>query len=396
MTTREVDLVIVGASFAGLICARSAALRGLKVIIIESKSDPGVRIHTTGIMVKEAAEETDTPAKFSRAIHGVRLYAPSLKSMDLRAPGYYFLTTDTAGLMRWLADEARDAGAEIICGRKVEAVSREANTIVLPKFDIKARYIVGADGARSTVAKLFNLGRNEKFLTGLEIEYQDLAKADPDLLHCFLDTKLARGYLAWVAPAPGFFQVGLATNADPKPDLKAFLNHTDSIFGFSSAVVKERRSGLIPCGGPVKPFAAPKVLLIGDAAGHVSPLTGGGIRLAFRYGRRAGQLIADHLLRHGPPSEKMLAAELPSFVKKRALRKIMDLGPPNWLYNLMIGTPTMNWFARQVYFHKRAEAGDSLEAFEKRLKIPKTSSLVLTPQSPAHEPAPSVQAPKLG
>ena len=238
----------------------------------------------------------------------------------------------------------------------------------MPQFDIKTRYLVGADGARSTVARLFNLGRNEKFLTGLEIEYQDLPKADPDLLHCFLDTRLARGYLAWVAPAPGFFQVGLATNADAKPDLKAFLNHTEAIFGYSSAAIKERRSGLIPCGGPVKNFAASNVMLIGDAAGHVSPLTGGGIRLAFRYGRRAGQLIADHLLRHGPPPEKILATELPSFTKKRALRKAMDLGPPNWLYDLMIGTPAMNWFARRVYFHKRAEAGDSLEAFEERLK----------------------------
>jgi digeranylgeranylglycerophospholipid reductase len=104
MVAREVDLVIVGASFAGLICARSAALRGLKVVIIESKPDPGARIHTTGILVKEAAEEIDTPAKFSRVIHGVRLYSPSLKSVDLRAPGYYFLTTDTAGLVRWLSD----------------------------------------------------------------------------------------------------------------------------------------------------------------------------------------------------------------------------------------------------------------------------------------------------
>ena len=76
MATREVDLVIVGASFAGLICARSAALRGLKAVVIESKSDPGARIHTTGILVREAAEEIDTPAKFSRAIHSVRLYAP--------------------------------------------------------------------------------------------------------------------------------------------------------------------------------------------------------------------------------------------------------------------------------------------------------------------------------
>jgi digeranylgeranylglycerophospholipid reductase len=304
---RPVDLVIVGASFAGLICARTAALRGLRTIVIEAKEEPGARIHTTGILVKEAADEVDTPPQFSRAIHGVRLYAPSLKHIDLSSRDYYFLTTDTAALIRWFAGEARSAGAEIICGRKFEQATPCEDGYLLPQFDLQTRYLVGADGARSTVAKLFNLGRNTKFLTGLEIEYEDLPRADPDLLHCFLDSRLARGYLAWVAPAPGFFQVGLATNDRVKPDLKAFLGHTEDLFGYTKADVKERRSGLIPCGGPVSPFAGPNVLLIGDAAGHVSPLTGGGIRLAFRYGRRAAQLIADHLTRHGPPPEQILA-----------------------------------------------------------------------------------------
>lgn len=362
MTSRAVDLVIVGASFAGLICARTAALRGLSTVVIEAKPDPGARIHTTGIMVKEASDEVDTPPHVPRTIHGVRLYAPSLRFIDLASRDYYFLTTDTAALMRWLADQARAAGAEIICGRKVEQVGRQGERLQLPQFGLSARYLVGADGARSTVAKLFNLGRNTRFLTGLEIEYDTLPRADPDLLHCFLDTRLARGYLAWVAPAPGFFQVGLATNDRAKPDLKAFLAHTEPLFGFSQATVTERRSGLIPCGGPVSPFAAPNVLLIGDAAGHVSPLTGGGIRLAFRYGRRAGQLIADHLMRLGPPPEQVLARELPSFTKKLALRGVMDVGPPNWLYNLLIGTAPMRWFARQVYFHKRQPEGGTSHA----------------------------------
>ena len=356
MSPRAVDLVIVGASFAGLICARTAALRGLKTVVIEAKEEPGARIHTTGILVKEAADEVDTPPQFSRAIHGVRLYSPSLRHIDLSSRDYYFLTTDTAGLIRWFADEARRAGADIICGRKVEQATRVEDGVSLPQFNLRTRYLVGADGARSTVAKLFSLGRNERFLTGLEIEYHDLPKADPDLLHCFLDTRLAHGYLAWVAPAPGFFQVGLATNDRVKPDLKAFLAHTENVFGYSAATVKERRSGLIPCGGPVSPFAAPNVLLIGDAAGHVSPLTGGGIRLAFRYGRRAGQLIADHLTRHGPPPEQVLSKEMPGFGKKLLLRKVMDIGPPNWLYDLIIGTAPMRWFAKQVYFHRRSEA----------------------------------------
>ena len=353
MTQRKVDLVIVGASFAGLICARSAALRGLKTVVIEAKNEPGARIHTTGILVKEAADEVDTPPQFSRAIHGVRLYSPSLKHIDLSSNDYFFLTTDTAGLIRWFADQARQAGAEIICGRKFEQATITGTGVVLPQFELTARYLVGADGARSTVAKLFNLGRNQRFLTGLEVEYHNLPRADPDLLHCFLDTRLARGYLAWVAPAPGFFQVGLATNDRVKPDLKAFLAHTEELFGFSAATVKERRSGLIPCGGPVTPFAGTRVLLIGDAAGHVSPLTGGGIRLAFRYGRRAGQLIADHLTRNGPPPGQVLQKELPGFAKKLALRTVMDIGPPNWLYNIIIGTPPMRWFANLVYFHRR-------------------------------------------
>ena len=84
---RPYDLAIVGASFAGLVCARTAAMRGLKVCVLEAKDDPGARIHTTGILVKEAADEVDLPHALMRRVHGVRLYAPNLTSVDLFAPG---------------------------------------------------------------------------------------------------------------------------------------------------------------------------------------------------------------------------------------------------------------------------------------------------------------------
>ncbi|MEM9123036.1 MAG: FAD-dependent oxidoreductase, partial [Pseudomonadota bacterium] len=83
------DLIIVGASFAGLVCARTAALRGLKVAVLEAKPRPGARIHTTGILVKEATEAVDIPARFTRKIRGVRLYTPRGRSLDLHAPGYF-------------------------------------------------------------------------------------------------------------------------------------------------------------------------------------------------------------------------------------------------------------------------------------------------------------------
>jgi digeranylgeranylglycerophospholipid reductase len=52
----DFDVVIVGAGFAGLACARSVALRGMRALIIERSSDAGRVIRTTGLMVKEAAE----------------------------------------------------------------------------------------------------------------------------------------------------------------------------------------------------------------------------------------------------------------------------------------------------------------------------------------------------
>ncbi len=73
------DLLIVGGSFAGLVAARTAAMCGLDVVVLEAKPDAGARVATTGILVKESAEEIDIPRGMTRCVHGVRLYAPSLR-----------------------------------------------------------------------------------------------------------------------------------------------------------------------------------------------------------------------------------------------------------------------------------------------------------------------------
>ena len=85
--------------------------------MLEKKPDPGVRLHTTGIIVKDAIDQIallDTlPTALVRRIAGVRLYAPNLRHVDLEAPGYYFLATDTPAVMRWLASETERAGVAI-------------------------------------------------------------------------------------------------------------------------------------------------------------------------------------------------------------------------------------------------------------------------------------------
>ena len=78
------DLLVVGASFAGVACAIEAKRAGLRVILIERKTDAGEKLHTTGIVVKEAADEINRPGQFPpeliRPIRGVRLYGSQLAS----------------------------------------------------------------------------------------------------------------------------------------------------------------------------------------------------------------------------------------------------------------------------------------------------------------------------
>jgi hypothetical protein len=118
----------------------------------------------------------------------------------------------------------------------------------------------------------------------------------------------------------------------------------------------------------IEPWSAPGVLLVGDAAGMVSPATGGGIRLAFQFGRRAAQAIADHLLHLGPPPASALARELPRFGLKHALRAALDLAPPNFLADAFIATSPMRWLATHVYFHRRGANGVRFAEFEARLR----------------------------
>jgi geranylgeranyl reductase family protein len=348
------DLVIVGAGFAGLACARTAALRGLRVCVLERKSTVGLRTHTTGIVVKEAAEEWEIPPRLSRRISGVRLYAPSLRAIDLDSPGYYFLATDTPAMVRWFARAAQHAGVRIVGGAPFLGARREGGTWQLDGYRLDARYLVGADGPRSAVAAQLGLGANHDFLLGIEAEFVDARGVDPDRLHCFLGSQLAPGYIGWVVPGVGgITQVGLACRRPCRPDLGAFLRKLGPLFDFSAARVVERRSGLIPVGGPVAPVSAPGALLVGDAAGLVSPLTAGGIHTALDSGHRAGHAIADHLLYFGPDPGAVTRRDAPRFVWKRLLRNAFDLGVPDWVWDAALGSTPLRVAARLVCFHKR-------------------------------------------
>jgi digeranylgeranylglycerophospholipid reductase len=358
----DYDLVVAGAGFAGLVAAAAAASRGLSVAVMEATERPGARLRTTGILVKEAAEELDFPAHLTRKVRGVRLYAPNLKHVDLFAPGYYFLATDTGALLEWLARRARSAGAHIVTRMPFRDARTRDGAVEIDALGT-TRFVLGADGANSQVARCFGLGRNRRFLTGIEGEFPP-GNDEASVLHCFLDSRLAPGYLGWVVPGVGLSQIGLAVGHGAKPDLKSFLRKIAPVLPIDPAAMQGRRGGLIPCGGLVRPFASRYALLTGDAAGLVSPLTGGGIHCALRYGRRAALAICDYLLDGGEHPGVAMARHYPRFVLKRMLRWALDANPPAGFYNAGLDNPAFLAFARWIYFRRRGTAPECLPETE--------------------------------
>jgi digeranylgeranylglycerophospholipid reductase len=359
--TTQSDCVVVGASFAGLACATALARAGMRVTVLERKADVGEKLHTTGIIVKDAVDQIalldGLPAGSVRGIEGVRLYAPNLRHVDLSAPGYYFLATDTPRLMRWLAEQAILAGAAIAHQTSfVNALRTQSG------FDLgdcgTTRFLVGADGPNSRVAQTLGLGRNTKFLFGVEHEYSGIELAEPNRLHCFIDRRLAPGYIGWIVAGVGVIQVGLAGRVQAgrltaTEAMAPFLEKISGIADFRHAKPVSIRAGMIPCGGVVDPVATRRAMLVGDAAGMVSPVTAGGIHTALKHGLAAGHAIGDFLTgKSADPSEGFVRS-YPRFRAKRLLRFLFDHFQSDLAFDLLLGTRPMRAAASIVYFHRK-------------------------------------------
>ena len=91
---------------------------------------------------------------------------------------------------RAAACEASRAGAHLRFARPYRGAHRVALGFELATGE-RVRHLVGADGPKSAVAAEFGLGRNRKFLLGVEAEYECVTGVDPERLHCFLDSELA-------------------------------------------------------------------------------------------------------------------------------------------------------------------------------------------------------------
>lgn len=359
------DVVVVGAGLAGLQCSRLLGRRGLRVLLVDQKPALDRSIHTTGIFVRRTLEDFDFPENcLGPAVRHVTLYSPSRRSMNLLSPHDEFRVGRMGLLYQHYLDNCQRAGVEWMPATKYAGHSTlKGDSIV--RLDgngfsrrVQTRYLVAADGASSRVGADLGLDTNREWLVGVEEVFTDVPLAGSPRLHCFLDPRLAPGYLAWVVHDGEEVHVGVAgypARFDPLPALQQFCTSLDGIVDLRRPRLVERRGGRIPVGGVLRHIANEQGLLIGDAAGAVSPLTAGGLDPCMRLSTLAAKVIADYLERGDAGVLDAYSGELfrARFVSRLWMRRVAANIRQPFLIELACAAmrlPLLNSFAWHVFF----------------------------------------------
>jgi len=299
------DAVIIGAGLAGLQCAKLLSQQGAKILLVDRKSDLSKGVHTTGIFVRKTFEDFEFPeGTLGKPIKNVALYSPKLKSINLESEKAEF----RVGKMGLIYDEllneivengvrfARSTsykGAEVLDGETIVKLEKRGEA-----YSVKTKVLIGADGANSRVAKDLKLDENKEWIVGYEeVFHAEKLNGEPRL-HCFLDGELAPGYLAWIADDGEEIHIGVggyAADFNPREALKSFKEKTEKLFDLKNVKLAETRGGRIPVGGVLRKIANENGILIGDAAGAVSPLTAGGLDPAMRLSKYAAEIVWERL-----------------------------------------------------------------------------------------------------
>ena len=363
------DVVIVGAGLAGLQCARLLGEAGLAVVLLDRKEDLRDRVHTTGIFVRKSLEDFDLPAScLGPPVRQVALYSPARRVLRLSSPRDEFRVGRMGTLYRELLDRCLAGGVRFLSGARYRS-SRPAGKGLVVELEregqvlrFETRFLVGADGANSQVARDLGLDCNSDWLVGLEWVYSGVPLSGPATLHCFLDPRIAPGYLAWVVQDGEETHVGVGGYPNrfrPQTALAEFAGSLESLFPLDRGRLLEQRGGRIPVNGVLRRIGGDLGLLVGDAAGAVSPLTAGGFDACLRLSRQAADVIVRRFETGDPGvlatySGARLRAR---FLSRRWMRLLLAgvrSRAAMELVCLALRCPPLRSLAWQVFFRRRS------------------------------------------
>lgn len=295
------DIVVVGAGPAGSIAAKTAAEKGLNVLLIEKRQEIGTPTRCGEMTINKAITSfVNIDKKWVAAeIKWAKIYYPDgIEVLEGGGKGEVAIVLERKLFDRYLAKLAANAGASIYVKTAAIGLERKADgtvDVVLrrcgEKFSVGAKIVIGADGIESRVGKWVGIDTTLKLdEIGSAVQYliTDI-DFDPEGSYFWFGKHIAPGGYAWLFPKGkkvANIGVGITpafANNNAKYYLDSFIEKN-----FENCKILEVVAGGIPIKGQIETAVADNVMLAGDAASHADPLTGGGIANAMRAGFLAG------------------------------------------------------------------------------------------------------------
>jgi len=301
-------VLVVGAGPAGSTAARLLAAGGHRVLLIEEHARIGVPVQCAGLVSQRVLDLAGSGAYVRQPVRGANLFGPSLGRFSFRADAPRAFVIDRAGLDVHLGDRAAAAGAEVRTSTRFDGLVRRDPDGVTVRLtgpdgrtnDVSARLVVGADGVTSAVARAFRLRRPVEILPAFEAEFPE-SPGDVDSVEVYLGRAFAPGLFGWWIPdGRGGARVGIASDADGTSARVYFgrlLERLAQRFETPLANPTAYLVSGIPI-GIVPAISGDRVVLVGDAAAQVKPLSGGGIFTGIR-GAEIAARVAGEALRAG-------------------------------------------------------------------------------------------------
>ncbi|HEY7294110.1 MAG TPA: NAD(P)/FAD-dependent oxidoreductase, partial [Dehalococcoidia bacterium] len=348
----DFDVAIVGAGPAGATAARELATAGARVALLERARLPRYKSCAGGIPVRTAAllpPGLQSVVEDSvRGLH-VSYLGRGRFTRHTERPFAFMVMRDRFD--NFLTECAADAGVAVLDGSPVTGVERDDSGFTLRTGTraLRSRFVIGADGANSAVARATGLGAGLAQSVALEAEVC-AARGDLDRWRGVVNVDLGYrpwGY-GWVFPKQRRLSVGLVLPPASGPGLRAHLQTYLARLGLADAAIERTIGHKLLFRRGHEPIGGDGVLLAGDAAGLADEFTEEGIFYAVQSGVLAAKAVL-RALRRGQHSlagyegavDRLIMPEL------QAARRIATL----FYQSLLRATGPMLWLSERVgYF----------------------------------------------